>query len=289
MNVLFDNLDRNYIQYNDNRITVIIDTNNNLWFNSNQVATSLGYLDIKDAIHRHVDKSDIIQMRYIKTDAKITGHPYSLYLNEAGLYNLILSSKLKSAKKFKDWITKDVLPSIRKYGYYKLAKQYASEVNNLMKQLNYAVEENKKMKNELKKNKYPNGGVVYVIDYSNKKSNIYRIGMTGNMNKRKKLYDTHTSYKKEVVHIVKTDCPIRLETCVRAMLYAYRYKNNKDYYICDLSIIIKAFKECSKSIKCIDQNGGKIMIDDQILTLYKNIKSLRQKLNRIKKKYNLVV
>ena len=71
------------------------------------------------------------------------------------------------------------------------------------------------MKNELKKNKYPDGGIVYVIDYSTTNTEYYRIGMTGNMNKRKRIYDSHSLYKRNVVHTVKTKCPIRLEFSFR--------------------------------------------------------------------------
>lgn len=284
MDILFSTLDQNYVQFENYTITLIIDKKNELWFNAKQVAISLGYLDVKDAIKRHIDKQDTIQLQYIHTLVKIKGHPQSIYINEAGLYSLILSSKLQKAKKFKKWITNDVLPSIRKYGYYQLTKKYSNEVNKLSEQLDIIVQENIRMKNELKKNKFPKGGIVYVIDYSNDDSEIYRIGMTGDMNKRKKLYDTHTLYKHNIKYIMKTSCSIRLESCIRSMLYEYRFKNNKDYYICEFKKIKIAFKTCLDSINCMDQNGGFCYIDEKIIFLKKNIKRLNGRKIYYKKK-----
>ena len=263
---------------------MIIDNKDNIWFNAKQVASALGYVDTKDALKRHVDKTDTKQRRNIDFDMKISGHPYNLYINEAGLYSIILSSKLKSAKKFKDWITKEILPSIRKYGYYKLAKKYNNEITELTDKLNKIISDNKRMSDELKKNKFPYGGIVYAIDYSTEKEQIYRIGMTGDMNKRKRIYDSHSLYKKDVIIIEQTKCPIRLETCIRSMLYKYRYKNNKDFYICDLNDLKKAFDICTKNLKCMDQKGGCLLIADMIDDLRNDIRILKRKVNYLNKK-----
>ena len=69
------------------------------WFVSKDVALTLGYTNPTKALNDHVDKED-------------------MSFNESGLYSLILSSKLPSAKKFKHWITSCVLPSLRKHGAY---------------------------------------------------------------------------------------------------------------------------------------------------------------------------
>ena len=68
-----------------------------------------------------------IKLSDINIDLKIDKHPHSIYLSESGLYSLILTSKLKKAKKFKLWITQEVLPSIRKYGIYKIKTKYEKE------------------------------------------------------------------------------------------------------------------------------------------------------------------
>jgi hypothetical protein len=172
---------------------------------------------------------------------------------------------MKKAKIFTNWVTNDVLPSIRKYGYYKMKKSYEIDKNDLMEKINYLEKQNKLMINDMKKEKYKNGALVYIVDYSddNKyEKNVYRLGATDNMNKRKAIYDTHTLHKKPVVEKYFTEKPLQLESCIRSMLYDYRYKNKKDFYLCEIDIIKKAFKNCTKSIKNMNQlGGGKNKID----------------------------
>lgn len=84
------------------------------WFVSKDVATVLGYTDTINAIKRHVDSED-------KAGCQIAtqfGVKETTIINESGLYSLVLSSKLPNAKKFKRWVTNEVLPSIRKHGAY---------------------------------------------------------------------------------------------------------------------------------------------------------------------------
>lgn len=84
------------------------------WLVGKDVAAVLGYTDTVNAIKRHVDSED-------KAGCQIAtqfGIKETTILNESGLYSLILSSKLPNAKKFKRWVTSEVLPSIRKHGAY---------------------------------------------------------------------------------------------------------------------------------------------------------------------------
>lgn len=282
MNEIYETLDKHYIKFEAKKINVIIDNDGGAWFNAKEIASSLGYKLPKYAIINNVEKKDKIQLQDINLRIKIKKHPHSIYINESGLYSLMLSSRLPKAKKFKNWITGIVLPSIRKYGYYKLKNEHKNDIMNIMKELNYLKKQNEKIKQSLKKEKYPKGGVTYAIDYSDDKDNIYRIGMTGDMEKRKKIYDTHSLYKRKVVVIEKTQCPIQFETCLRAMLYEYRYKNKKDFYICDLKVIRKAFRNCKKSIDCMKQSGGGLF-NDNIGKLDKRKKKIEKELVKINK------
>jgi prophage antirepressor-like protein len=272
---IFDTLEENYIKFENSTIQVIIDNYDKLWFRANDLANSLGYLDVKDAIKKHVDKNNKIQLKKIEHNSNIKGHPQTSYINESGMYKLILTSKLPKAKRFNNWITNEVLPSIRKFGFYKLKKEKEEEIHNLMEKLNFIQKENENMKKELKKEKYPDGGLIYAIDYSDGEKEIYRIGMTSNIKTRKKIYDTHSLYKKDVVIKKEHVCPIKLEYCIRGMLYDYRYKNNKDFYLCSLKEIKKAFKTCSESIECMEQNGG--------FNFNSNIKKLQNKIIKTNK------
>lgn len=92
--------------------TVTID--NEPWFVGKDVATALGYKDTSDALKKHILPEDKLTRRFADS-----GQNREMYIiNESGLYALIFGSKLDSAKRFKHWVTSEVLPSIRKHGMY---------------------------------------------------------------------------------------------------------------------------------------------------------------------------
>lgn len=84
------------------------------YFVGNDIATALGYSNPTDAIFKHVDDDDKLLSQIATSGQKRN----MVCINESGLYSLILSSKLENAKKFKKWITGEVIPSIRKNGGY---------------------------------------------------------------------------------------------------------------------------------------------------------------------------
>ncbi|WP_363174722.1 Bro-N domain-containing protein [uncultured Pseudoramibacter sp.] len=86
------------------------------WFVGKDVAKALGYSNTKDAIKSHVDEED---KKFLSPQNRELGNIPNRGLqiiNESGLYSLILSSKLPTAKKFKHWVTSEILPSIRQHG-----------------------------------------------------------------------------------------------------------------------------------------------------------------------------
>ena len=88
--------------------------NNQIMFVGKDVATALGYSNVRDALSKHVDSED---KGVAKCDT-LGGVPKLTLINESGLYSLILSSKLLQAKAFKRWVTCEVLPQIRQTGGY---------------------------------------------------------------------------------------------------------------------------------------------------------------------------
>ena len=85
------------------------------WFVGKDVAEMLGYAKPLDAIQRHVDEDDSVKHGLIDSLGRTQ---QVIFINESGLYALILSSKLPQAKEFKRWVTNEVLPQIRKTGGY---------------------------------------------------------------------------------------------------------------------------------------------------------------------------
>ena len=84
-----------------------------IWFVGKDVAEILGYSNPQKAIRDHVDSED----KTLNESFTVNGTK-GILINESGLYSLVLSSKLPSAKEFKRWVTSEVLPSIRKHGAY---------------------------------------------------------------------------------------------------------------------------------------------------------------------------
>ncbi len=84
-------------------------------FNANDVCKALEYTNTRQAVDLHVEKDDVCKIDAIDSLGRIQK---SNYINESGLYSLILFSKKEQAKKFKRWVTSEVLPSIRKTGSY---------------------------------------------------------------------------------------------------------------------------------------------------------------------------
>ena len=96
----------------------LLEIDNEPWFVGKEVAEKLGYENTKDSISRHVPEEDKrIFQRSENTTLDIPNRGLTI-INESGLYSLILGSKLESAKRFKRWVTSEVLPAIRRTGSY---------------------------------------------------------------------------------------------------------------------------------------------------------------------------
>ena len=105
-----------------------IEVKNEPWFVGKDVAEILGYAKPENAISAHVDEED-------KTTTLIQGNgsnykSKTTIINESGLYSLVLSSKLPTAKKFKRWVTSEVLPTIRKTGGYLTPEKVEEVLSN---------------------------------------------------------------------------------------------------------------------------------------------------------------
>lgn len=108
-------------------VRVLLDEKSNPWFVGNDIARCLGYENLGNAVKRFVDDEDSI---ILTSDCKSMGFKINplinqavreiKLINESGMYSLIMSSKMESAKKFKKWVTSEVLPSIRKTGSYSM-------------------------------------------------------------------------------------------------------------------------------------------------------------------------
>lgn len=104
--------------------------NDEPWFVGKDLATILGYSNTRDALNKHVDSEDknTVAIR----DGITRGNPNQTIVNESGMFSLILSSNLPNAKKFKRWVTSEVLPTIRKNGSYQLPQTPEGQIRLLL-------------------------------------------------------------------------------------------------------------------------------------------------------------
>ena len=84
---------------------------------------ALGYVNSRDAISKHVDEGDVAK----RDTPTSSGIQSMLFVNESGMYALVFGSKQPNAKSFKRWVTKEVLPSLRKHGTYTVRKERSTQ------------------------------------------------------------------------------------------------------------------------------------------------------------------
>ena len=106
------------------KINSYIDQKCRVWFQAKDVASILGYKNTEHAIKRHVSENHKRTFLFCcppetRGQQNDTRGKYCIFLDEAGFYELVFRSRLPAAKMFREWVFSKVLPSIRKYGYYK--------------------------------------------------------------------------------------------------------------------------------------------------------------------------
>lgn len=162
------------------------------WFVGKDVASMLGYGNTRQALASHVDVEDKTSVQILDGGSNYKSR--ATIINESGLYSLILSSKLPSAKAFKHWVTSEVLPAIRKEGMYMTTEVAEQAVDDtaayLAKALRVANDVLEKQKQELKK-----------LTFSNKSLQADKMHLQGTIKEtilptlvRRRTYKTASDY-----------------------------------------------------------------------------------------------
>lgn len=283
MNTIID-LYNKLLVYDKKNISFIIDTTNTIWFKLSDITDILQYKSRKDVIRDIIDKKYRKSLRNIETAYEVDRRQENtVYLNEPGLYKLVIKSKMKIAEKFQIWLIEDALPKLRKYGFYEVDNNTKTKIKKLNHKISLLTKSNNKLKNNMTKNKYPNGMHFYVL----KDEKMYKIGYTKDLNKRLSTYNTGKENKAKYSYYKKTECAKEIEECMKSLLNEYIYKTNKEFYKCSLSKILKELKKCLKIEEDCEkkkkniQNGGGV-INNIINILLNNFKKKR---NNIISKY----
>lgn len=269
----------NELKYNNKEIVVLRDSANMIWFNGYHVCKILGYSTPKDIIKKLVNKNHTNKLKNIFEDYKLypNAQPNSIYLNESGLYTLLIRSKKPNAEKFFLWVVEDVLPSIRKNGIYTANKAQLKEnqkLNQLIEQKDQelkektlqikALENNQKNKHICTKGKY-----IYILkakldNYIDKdKPDILKIGKTRKYKIRMATYNTSVKDNVIVLYRAKVNDISAIENCLKGLLSKKVYRSYKEYYEVTLDEAIKTVK------KCIKLTGSTLMEEDKFYLDFK--------------------
>lgn len=194
--------------FNEKIVTIYTDLQSMTWFKANDIATILEYNNTKGAIQKHVDPEDKKPLRMLcAPEGAQIGPPLHLletiYINESGLYSLVLRSKMTAAKQFKRWITSEILPSIRKTGEYineqmkeqlrieKENREIAEEKLEEKEVEFFKLQENhKRILYKRRRHKIQKGEVLYIVRNELEIENSYIFGQTTNLQQRLGQYQT---------------------------------------------------------------------------------------------------
>lgn len=239
------------LEFGEIRIVVI---DGEPWFVGKDVAVALGYSDTADAVRNHVDNDD--KMGGQNTDPYIIDSmgrkQYPVFINESGIYSLVFGSKLPNAKKFKHWVTSDVLPTIRKTGGYVNNDElfiatylpYADDSTKLIfsQTLKTVREQNetiKKQKAEIMHKEDVIIGLVEDIDLATKRqriTQIVRFGASGNYQERYNLL------YREFERKYHCNLKMRMESCT----IKPKVRNKMDYIDREMNMIPQLYEIACK-------------------------------------------
>ncbi|ARF07996.1 BRO-N domain protein [Catovirus CTV1] len=226
------------------------------YFHANQLCDILDYNNCQATIKNNVDIKDTVHLKDIVKNFKVlykNVQGNTKFLNEAGLYSLILSSRKDKAKEVRYWITHEVMPSLRKYGEYKLNHKYKKQIDELNKIIYEQKNKIKILEHNLKVPKYDKGGMVYILRLINDKLDFdkneilyLKFGRTKNMKTRKPNYDTCAPNKVQVLKTLYVDDPKNIEQCVIKRMEEYKIKDKKEYFKCTYNQLINEIASCIK-------------------------------------------
>jgi prophage antirepressor-like protein len=248
---IFDNL----LKYNDKNVFIIMDIHNNIWFKIKDVLKLLDYTGSNKFTRiKGVNDENICKMKYIQIGTSMSlpsnMQPNTVFINEAGLYQLLSNSHKKMAVDFRNDLFTNILPTIRKTGSYKMQETD----NNKLKRLN------QKLKNKMKKleeeNNYyedkhiykpTNNSYVYIIKKDIGRKKCYKIGYTDDIEKRLTVYRTSKPGMKIIYYIAIIFDGKQTEDCIKSINKLHEMKNKTDD-LCFLSL-----KQLKNSIiDCLD-------------------------------------
>lgn len=260
-------LQNNLLSFNGYKF-LYFSVNDDIWFKGKDIATILEYEKTRNAIIDHVLDEDKISFNGLtkrlplssdtKTPKsilplKVKGssiQPHTIFINESGLYSLIMSSKMQKAKEFKRWVTKEVLPSIRKTGTYTFKKDV-----KLLPDLN----------------QYDKKSCFYLL---NIRDNIYKYGISRDILNRITTHKRELNYEEllKIYTMIDDNKSALLETKIKRLAkqwnIACNYQNKTECFqtnnICKINDIINKIEDYRDEIISQDTDDVQLKIQREI-------------------------
>jgi prophage antirepressor-like protein len=274
MATTFIDLFNHVIQFNGKQVYIVFHSETQQpFFNAKNVCSMLGYANHKETLRTIIPKKYIFQLSEIDKKYKLlykNVQGTTNFLNEAGFYKLIFKSRKKNANRITEWITDQVMPSIRKYGEYNLTSEHKKEIeilnakfHNMIMNLDIQLKEKdgeiSVLKHNMKTKKYPVGETVYLLrtievslDLDKNEKIDIKIGSTKEMNKRKLVLDTTTKNKTQILKLIKVKNAKNIEQCTLTKLEDLLFKVKKDYVFASYNEIMRKIAECVKFFEGVD-------------------------------------
>ena len=259
---------QNIIDINGNKILVLTDNDNKIWFSLRQILNSLEYKNVKAEIKRlEIDDKEILNLETLLKNVPSKYHieyntyiqPHMKMISESGLFMLLDKSHKPKAVELKRILYSNVLPSIRKTGKFSVNSVDKVKLRNLTKKLQLFQKEQSIRNTTTKKYINTSGkGFIYVLKVKKIRNGsikiCYKIGYATNLNKRLESYKTgHPDIElvyQENVNVSKQ----QLEKCVLNLNILKRL-SSKNEIICNKSLeeIKSEIQDCIKLIKKHDK------------------------------------
>jgi len=225
------------IKFDDDNINFIIDKKGNTWFNVRDILKMLEIKDPKKTIKRDILKENKIRILDIDESYReiFPGlQPNTIFINEFGMYELILRSRMNKAKKFRKLLTTKILPLIRQFGFYSVDdknKQKLLQMNEKMRDKMKELKDRiKVLENNMKKDKYPTTGVVYAVRPQHVDKKLIKVGKSGNLKTRMQVINNSLPDHADVLYYIETNEIDKLERIIKDVLVGYVYIHRKEYY-----------------------------------------------------------
>ena len=246
------------LKYGDKEISIIFDSNGDIWFGLRDILKVLDYKNYKKALQNiYISKNNSKKYRYI--GVPLEGYPFAknkqpntIFINESGLYQILSNSTKPIAKLFMNKYFTEIMPQIRKTGKYEVSKKEMKKIKNLNQKLNnYKQELSHFEKKDYEKSK---DGYFYIsedITIQNGKSiKCFKIGYCKDIQKRMRVYKVGHYKHKLISYIPVVLDGKQLENCVKTKMRLHLKKIGSDT-ICFTSLqkLKKEIVLCNDFIK----------------------------------------